>query len=392
LFNLYLSDIPVPTNPRIHLTGYEDDYTITESHPNYRTAETILQPYLNTITTWAKDNNLKLNANKTQATLFTPDPAEYSKSLNLTIEDNLLTTNPFPTILGLTFDPKITFANHSKNTKSKAYKTIKIYKALTGTSWGKNKETIINTYKSITRPILEYACSTWAPIISTTNYNQLQIVQNQIARIATGHTADTNNNTVNQEAKLLPITAHTNLHTSNFRYDTTHPDHPLNSLHHNPPPPRQKKKSVFNSTDNFILLHTTHHNEDQTQHKNQAKKAIHSEIVQQHLATIPNNNILNRPAPTIDETEVQLPRQTRRQLAQIRANKSPLLMSYLHHIDPTNHPSPLCPLCGVAEHDTVHLFNCPHIPTVFDPGTLWSNPVGAATLIDRWTAALTGAQ
>ena len=138
-----------------------------------------------------KNNNLKLNANKTQATLFAPDPAEYSKSLNLYIDNNLLATNPFPKILGLNFDPKLTFSEHIKYTKTKAYKTIKIYKALTGTSWGKNRETIINTNKSITRPILEYACSTWAPIISTTNYNHLQIVQNQIARIATVHTTDT---------------------------------------------------------------------------------------------------------------------------------------------------------------------------------------------------------
>ena len=83
LFNLYLSDIPTPHNPIIHLTGYADDITITATHPNYRTAERTLQPYLNTISTWAKNNNLKLNANKTQATLFSPDHAEHSKSLNL---------------------------------------------------------------------------------------------------------------------------------------------------------------------------------------------------------------------------------------------------------------------------------------------------------------------
>ena len=217
-------------------------------------------------------------------------------------------------------------------------------------------------------------------------------MQNQIARIATGHTADTNNNTVNLEAKLLPITSHTALHTSNFRYDTTHPDHPLNNLHYNPPPPRLKKKSLFNNTDNLTTLHSPHHNEDHPSHKTIAKTIIHTHIVQQHLASIPNNSILHRPPPEIDKTEQQLPRQTRRRLAQIRANKSPFLQSYLHHIDPISYPSPFCPLCEVAEHDALHLFNCPHVPTVLDPDSLWSNPVGAATLLDRWTAALTEAQ
>merc|ERR1712002_1165173 len=173
------------------------------------------------------------------------DPAEYSKSLNLTIEDNLLTTNPFPTILGLTFDPKITFANHIKNTKSKAYKTIK-------------------TYKSITRPILEYACSTWAPIISSINYNHLQIVQNQIARIATGHTADTNNNIVNHEAKLLPIEPHTTIHSSNLRHEATKPEHPLNHHLHQPQPPRLMKSTIFNNTNKVITLHTHTHTHTHT--------------------------------------------------------------------------------------------------------------------------------
>ena len=49
--------------------------------------------------------------------------------------------------------------------------------------------------------------------------------------------------------------------------------------------------------------------------------------------------------------------------ALLRANKSPFLPSYLHHIDPTSYPSPSCPLCGLVEHDTQSLYNCPHIYT-----------------------------
>ena len=94
LFNLYIADIPTPTNPHINLTGYADDITITATHTNYRTAETYLQPYLDSITHWATRNNLILNANKTQTTLFTPDPAEYSKSLSLSINNNRVATCP----------------------------------------------------------------------------------------------------------------------------------------------------------------------------------------------------------------------------------------------------------------------------------------------------------
>ena len=124
--------------------------------------------------------------------------------------------------------------------------------------------------------------------------------------------------------------------------------------------------------------------------KTQAKKTIHTQMEQHHLLTIPDSNILNRTPPGIDKTETDLPRHTRRLLAQLQAEKFPFLLSYLHHIDPITHPSPTCPLCRVAEHNTVHLFNCPLIPTALDLASLWSNPAEVAALLGLWTVALAG--
>ena len=57
---------------------------------------------------------------KTQASLFTPDPAEYSRQLNLTIRGQRLKITRHPKILGLTFDTKLNFTEHVKFTKDKA--------------------------------------------------------------------------------------------------------------------------------------------------------------------------------------------------------------------------------------------------------------------------------
>ena len=73
------------------------------------------------------------------------------------------------------------------------------------------------------------------------------------------------------------------------------------------------------------------------------------QAVQQFMSTIPKSNILNRLPPEIDKTETELPRQTWRLLAQLRANKSPFLKTYLHHKDLITHPSPLCPLCKATQ-------------------------------------------
>ena len=63
-----------------------------------------------------------------------------------------------------------------------------------------------------------------------------------------------------------------------------------------------------------------------------------------------------------------------------RTNKSPLLMTYLHKIDPANHPAANCPLCNDPNHDSLHLFNCPDIPTTLTVWDLWTDPVGVRCL------------
>ena len=47
-------------------------------------------------------NNLLLNPDKTTCTLFTPDPAEYTSNLDLTINNKALPMATHPKLLGLT--------------------------------------------------------------------------------------------------------------------------------------------------------------------------------------------------------------------------------------------------------------------------------------------------
>ena len=115
---------------------------------------------------------------------------------------------------------------------------------------------------------------------------------------------------------------------------------------------------------------------------------IHTTIVSQHLAARDNNKILRTHPPQVSSTEENLPRHTRRTLAQLRTNKSSFLLSYLHRIDASTHPSPLCPLCRTHEHTTHHLFSCPQIPTSLSALDLWRDPSGVAALLDDWREKL----
>ena len=67
-------------------------------------------------------------------------------------------------------------------------------------------------------------------------------------------------------------------------------------------------------------------------------------------------------------------------LAHIRANKSPLLQSYLRTVNPEI-CMPQCPLCLSQKHDTNHLFNCSQVPTQHNVTSLWKKSLEAAVVI-----------
>jgi hypothetical protein len=360
LFNIYTSDIPDPPKDT-DLHSYADDLNTLSSHSNIQTAQNNLQPYLNTLFKWTKDNDLTLNPDKSTSTLFTPDPAEYNTTLNLKINNTIIPTDKNPKILGINFDPKLTFKNHIDITDKKAKKSLNIPKSLTTRKWGKNKETLVTTYKMITRPIIEYGSTVWSPLVSNTNIKKLQITQNTALRIATGCTADTNITHLHQETEELPVKEHLTLHANQLKTKALIQDHPLNNLHQQQLPRRKRKLSLF-INENYNL----HQNITVTPNKENIEQALkdnHTEVVGKYINDITPNKLSHSNDKKISKSEQNLPRETRTTLSQLRIDKSPFLLSYKHKINPTSHPSPLCPLCKTQTHDTQHLFNCSKIPT-----------------------------
>ena len=77
-----------------------------------------------------------------------------------------------------------TFTSHIKHTAAKGKKRVNVLKALAGTDWGQEKETITNTYKATCRSVLEYGSPIWSLAIKPTLWNNLQNVQNAGLRVA----------------------------------------------------------------------------------------------------------------------------------------------------------------------------------------------------------------
>ena len=156
---------------------------------------------------WTKQNNLTLNPEKT---LVTPDPVEYKSSLDLKINNNSLSMATHPKVLGLTLDPKLTYSTHTHSTHTHSisvqiHKPLQMIKALTATGWGKQKETLMATYKAIMRSALEYASSIWSHLASSTSINKLQVMQNAALRTVTGCTQNTNIQHLHDQTLILIV-------------------------------------------------------------------------------------------------------------------------------------------------------------------------------------------
>ena len=129
-----------------------------------------------------------------------------------------------PKVLGLTLDPKLTYITHIHNISVQAHKPLQIIKALTATGCGKQKETLMATYKAVMRQALEYAYSVWSTIASSTSINKLQVMQNATLRTATGCTQDTNLNICMTKHSHSPYTStySTTPHNTNRKHNIHH--------------------------------------------------------------------------------------------------------------------------------------------------------------------------
>ena len=162
LFNFYIADMPIPTDP-VKRVCYADDLTVWASGVNIPDLEVSINNYLEEITVYQKDNSLLISASKSSVTLLTPDTHQAKIHPSIFIENSHLPLGKCPKILGLYLDPSLSFNKHNQYMTERVSGRNTILKALAGTSWGQQKETLLMTYKAVGRSIINYA----APVLES---------------------------------------------------------------------------------------------------------------------------------------------------------------------------------------------------------------------------------
>ena len=166
----------------------------------------------------------------------------YEQSVPI-IHNNALPMAMHPKVLGLTLDPELTYRTHPQHLSTHKHKPLQIIKLLPATGWGKQKETLIATYKAVMRPALEYSSSIWSPLASSTSNNKLQVMQNAALITATGCIQDTNIQHLHDGKLTLAIHEHLQLHASQYKQKTLHPLHKHTTYFNTP----RLKPTIFNN-------------------------------------------------------------------------------------------------------------------------------------------------
>ena len=207
--------------------------------------EDSLNNYLDEITAYLNDNSLLISAPKSSVTLFTPDTHQAKTHPRILIEDSRLPLVQCPKILGVHMDTSLSFNKHSSHVAERVSGRNNILKALAGTSWGQQKETLLMTYKAVGRSIINYAVPVWSTNLRDTNYRNIQYTQNEALRISTGCHKISSVDHLHAEANMLKVKEHSELLSAQYLARCLEPENVNFSITTREPPKRMMKETLF---------------------------------------------------------------------------------------------------------------------------------------------------
>ena len=201
-----------------------------------------LNIYLSQVLNYINNKKLTVSTAKSTVTLFTPDTHEHHLHPQVTLADQVLLLKKKPKVLGVTLDTHLTFAQHYNNIEVKVQQHNNVLKALAGSTWRCDKETLLTTYQSIGRSILSYCCPVWTPSHKDNNWSRLQWAQNYALRITTDCLKMADVAEQHQEAREIPVFQHIELISQQFTIACHLPQHSCHQLCHRPPDDRPERQ------------------------------------------------------------------------------------------------------------------------------------------------------
>ena len=115
---------------------------------------------------------------------------------------------------------------------------LNLLKAVCGSTWGHDKQTLLITYKALVESVMSYAAAIWYPNSKPSNVEKLQFIQNSAMRLITGCHKASSIDQLLTESKLMPVAEHLSMLCAQFLASCLRPTHPSHETVLIPPGPR----------------------------------------------------------------------------------------------------------------------------------------------------------
>ena len=207
LWNIVLDSLLILLKFLSHLLAFADDLAIILTGFCLMTLRDLGQRYLSICNKWCEENGLKLSAIKTQVIIFS---RKHSITLPRPIKLRGIEIEFCSTVkyLGIHLDSKLNWHEHVHITAQKCAKILFATRKMIGDRWGLSPDKVIWIYNSIIKPIMTYACSTWAPRLlhNASRLEGLKKIGNLSLLMATGAKRTSSQEVLHQLFDLLPVT------------------------------------------------------------------------------------------------------------------------------------------------------------------------------------------
>ena len=185
---------------------------------------------------------ITVSTTKSTVTLSTSDHLEHHIHPQVKLADQVLPLEKKTKVLGVTLDTHLTLTQHCNNIAVNVWQRDNVLKALGGSTWDSEKETLLSTYQANGRSILSYCCPVWTPSHMDTHWSRLQRAQNSALRIATSCLRMADVAELHQECRELPVRHHYELIYQQFAFSCHMPQHRCHQICHRPPNDRQDRR------------------------------------------------------------------------------------------------------------------------------------------------------
>ena len=162
LWNIVLNSLIILLDTLRNLLAFADDLAIIISGFCLYTLRDLGQHYITACNKWCEANGLKLSAIKTQVIIFS---RKNKISLPPKIKLKGLDIDFCNTIkyLGIHLDNRLNWHEHVHQTAKKCTNILFATRKMIGEKWGLSPDKICWVFNAIIKPLMTYACVTWAP-------------------------------------------------------------------------------------------------------------------------------------------------------------------------------------------------------------------------------------